>query len=218
MKTEQEIILENQGLIYDIARKYFYGVDKEDLFQAGALGAIKAYRNFKDDGTTKFSTFAYMSIYGEMYQLVNMNKPFKVSKDVLKLAKKIEQTRYALAQNYGKILTNQELADYLEMPLEQLEYAISSAVSICSLDNTTSEDRSFYESLGNTEDMSLIDKLSIYESMASLSLEEKQIIYYRYLNDLTQSETARKLKMSQVKVSRYEKKGIEKMRDYYEAA
>ncbi len=214
--TEQEIILENQGLIYDIANKYFYGIDKEDLFQAGALGAIKAYRNFKDDGTTKFSTYAYMSIYGEMYQLVNMNKPFKVSKEILKLAKKIEQTRYTLAQTYGKILTNQELATYLEIPLQELEYALFSATSVCSLDNTSKEDRSFYETTPNNEDMPLIDKLSIYESMDNLSLEEKQIIYYRYLNDLTQSETARKLKMSQVKVSRYEKKGIEKMRNYYE--
>ncbi len=214
--TEQEIISQNQGLIYDIANKYFYGVDKEDLFQAGALGAIKAYRNYKDDGNTKFSTYAYMAIYGEMYNLVNASKPIKVSKDILRLYKKIEQTRYALAQNYGRILSNQELADYLEIDLETIEMAMNAFASVQSLDKTEESDRSLYETIGTNEDMSLIDKLSVYDAVNNLSEEEKRLVYYRYFDDLTQSETARKLKMSQVKVSRYEKKALDKMRDYYE--
>ncbi len=214
--TEQEIISQNQGLIYDIANKYFYGVDKEDLFQAGALGAIKAYRNYKDDGNTKFSTYAYMAIYGEMYNLVNASKPIKVSKDILRLYKKIEQTRYALAQSYGRILSNQELADYLEIDLETIEMAMNAFASVQSLDKTEESDRSLYETIGTNEDMSLIDKLSVYDAVNNLSEEEKRLVYYRYFDDLTQSETARKLKMSQVKVSRYEKKALDKMRDYYD--
>ena len=216
--TEQEIISQNQGLIYDIANKYFYGVDKEDLFQAGALGAIKAYRNYKDEGNTKFSTYAYMAIYGEMYNLVNASKPIKVSKDILRLYKKIEQTRYALAQNYGRILSNQELADYLEIDLETIEMAMNAFASVQSLDKTEESDRSLYETIGTNEDMSLIDKLSVYDAVNNLSEEEKRLVYYRYFDDLTQSETARKLKMSQVKVSRYEKKALDKMRDYYDVA
>lgn len=216
--TEQEIILANQGLIYDIANKYFYGVDIDDLFQAGALGAIKAYRNYKDDGNTKFSTYAYMSIYGEMYNLVNNNKPVKVSKDILKLYKKIEQTRYMLAQNYGRIVSNQELADFLEKDLSEIEFAINAGVSVMSLDSSDNDNRSYYEQIACDEGLPLIDKLSVYESMDALNEEEKQIIYLRYFGDLTQSETARKLKMTQVKVSRYEKKGMDKMRDYYKTA
>ena len=88
MNRLENIIKENAGLIWQIAKK-FYGTNKNDLYQAGVLGIIKAYHNYKIDGNTKFSTYAYKYIYGEMY-LVACNKEMKYGKELLQLVSKIE--------------------------------------------------------------------------------------------------------------------------------
>ena len=103
--TTLEIINLNSPLIYKIANK-FYGADIEDLYQVGVIGVLKAYKNYKQNGTTKFSTYAYDYIFGEMYNLVNNSNNYKVSKDLIRLYKKLEVTRYTLAQSLGKIPNN----------------------------------------------------------------------------------------------------------------
>lgn len=213
--TTNDIVKANTGLIYTIANQ-FYGVDKEDLFQAGALAVINAYQNYKDDGTCKFSTYVYKYIFGEMYKLANLQKQIKISKDYLKLYKAIEKTRYALAQKLNRIPTNEEIAIYLEQDIELIEQAIlAGSTIVASLDKQAEEDRSFYETIPSTEKMPIDEKIAMEESMEQLSADEEKIIRYRYFEDLTQSEVARKLNMTQVMVSRYEKKGINKMRNYY---
>ena len=99
--TTNELILSHMGLIKKIANK-FYNSSKEDLIQVGVIGLLKAYQNFKD-GNAKFSTYAYPYIFGEMYQLVNSNRYIKVSRDMLKLYKVIEKTRYELAQRLNYV-------------------------------------------------------------------------------------------------------------------
>ena len=114
----EEIIKSSAGLIWKIANN-FYGVDKNDLYQAGVLGVIKAYQNYKDDGTTKFSTYAYNYIFGEMYILAN-NKEIKLNKDVNRLLKMIDMGRVRLSQEIIREPSNRELAEYLEMDLRNL--------------------------------------------------------------------------------------------------
>ena len=191
----------------------FYGTEKSDLYQAGVLGVIKAYQNYKKDGDTKFSTYAYKYIYGEMYIVAN-SKSIKLSKDILKLVKMIEHGRNILAQKLLHTPTNKELAAFLEIEEEKIEQAILWASSIISIDNDTEEERSLHEIIPCEEKITQDDKLLLSESLNTLNSLEKDIISARYYEDLTQSETARKLGITQVMVSRYETKSLAKMRKF----
>ncbi len=210
MNYEEKIIKDNEKLIWKLA-SHFYGVDKNDLYQAGVVGLLKALKKWNRDENTKFSTYAYDYIFGEMYLLAS-NKNIKISKDILKLYKSIEHARYIYAQKLGKVPNNLEIAELLGLSLESVEMAMSSANSILSLDNNTDEVRSYYETVGKETDYDT--KILIDDSFTVLSEAEKDIIKSRYFEDLTQSEVAKKLNMTQVMVSRYEKKSINKMRDY----
>ncbi len=213
---ETEIVKENMGLLYSIANR-FYGAEKEDLIQAGAMAMVTAYRNFKDDGTVKFSTYAFKSIFGEMFKLATQRQ-IKVSEYYLKLNKVIEMARYSLAQKYGYIPNNQELALHLGYSEEEIEAAIvAGSIIVSSMDKGTNDDRSIYETVAKEEPISLEDRLTIQEGLEQLTDEERKIIEYRYFEDMTQSEVARKLKKTQVMISRYEKRGIDKMREFYAA-
>ncbi len=204
------IIKDNEKMIWKLA-SHFYGVDKSDLYQAGVVGLLKALKNYCHNGNTKFSTYAHDYIFGEMYNLAS-NKNIKVSKDILSLYKKIESARYTLAQKMGKVPSNLELAAFLEINIDDINYACNSANVILSLDNDNEDEKNMYECLGREEDLDT--KIFINDSFEVLNDDEKNIIKSRYFEDLTQSEVARKLNMTQVMVSRYEKKSIAKLRQY----
>lgn len=208
----EELIKSSTGLIWAVAKK-FYGVDKNDLYQAGVLGVVKAYQNYVDDGKSKFSTYAYNYIFGEMYALAN-NREIKLNKDINRLLKMIEMGRTRLSQEIMRMPSNKELAAYLEMEEEKLEQVLSYANSFVSMDEVCDEDRSLHEVIAEEESVSVDERLELKNSINSLDAIEKDIIKSRYYEDLTQSETARKLGITQVMVSRYEKRSLTKMRDY----
>ena len=194
--TKEEIINQNAGLIYDIAKK-FYGYPKEDLFQAGVLGLLKAYKQYDENFNAKFTSFAYNYIYGEMYLLVN-NRPLKINKDILKLYKLIEQTRLSLTQNNGFVPSYEDVANFLEIDKGKIYEAVMAGQSIMSLDSE--ENFCLYDTIKSEEKVSIDDKILIDESMEMLSEDERNIIKSRYFEDLTQCEVARKLSMTQVMV------------------
>ncbi len=206
----EKIIKENERMIWKIA-SHFYGVDKNDLFQAGIVGLLKALKKYQPNSETKFSSYAHDYIFGEMYLLAS-NKNFKVSKDILKLYRSLEEARYKYAQSMGKVPSNLELAELLGLSITDVDLACQCASSIMSLDNTNDEDRSLYEIVG--ENIDLDTKILVDDSFKVLTEEERNIIKSRYYEDLTQSEVAKKLNMTQVMVSRYEKKSLEKMKTY----
>lgn len=208
--TKEDIINQNAGLIYDIAKK-FYGYPKEDLFQAGVLGLLKAYKQYDESFNAKFTSFAYNYIYGEMYLLVN-NRPLKINKDILKLYKLIEQTRLSLTQNSGIVPSYDDVANFLEIDKGKIYEAVMAGQSIMSLDSE--ENVCLYDTIKSEEKVSVDDKILIDESLEMLSEDERNIIKSRYFEDLTQCEVARKLSMTQVMVSRYEKKGLDKMQRF----
>lgn len=208
----EELIKSSTGLIWAVAKK-FYGVDKNDLYQAGVLGVVKAYQNYVDDGKSKFSTYAYNYIFGEMYALAN-NKEIKLNKDINRLLKMIELGKARLSQEIMRMPSNKELAAYLEMEEEKLEQILSYANSFVSMDEVCDEERSLHEVIAEEESVSVDERLELKNSINSLDAIEKDIIKSRYYEDLTQSETARKLGITQVMVSRYEKRSLTKMRDY----
>jgi len=209
---DYEIALkENEKLIWKLT-DHFYGVDKEDLYQAGVLGLLKALKKYDSNNRAKFSTYAYDYIFGEMYLLAN-NRSIKISKDILKLYKKIEETRYAIAQKILRVPSNLELSEILGLSLETIEIAEMSAEAILSLDYAKDDERSTYEFISTSSD-NIDDKIMVNESLNVLNDDERNIIKSRYYDDLTQNEVAKKLNMTQVMVSRYEKKGISKIRNY----
>lgn len=212
MNDLERIVEENAGLIWEISHQ-FYNIAPSDLYQAGALGVIKAYYNYQKNGETKFSTYAYKYIKGEMYNAA-MNKTIKQSKDLLKILKLIEKGKAYLAQELMHEPSKQELANYLEIEIEQIDLALMSANNLISLDDDLSDNRNLYEVIGEEKTISVDDQILLKESMDQLGTLEQDIIKSRYFEDLTQSETASKLGITQVMVSRYEAKSLAKMREF----
>lgn len=208
--TTNELIEAHMGLIKKIANK-FYNASREDLIQVGVIGLLKAYQNYKDTKSAKFSTYAYPYIFGEMYQLVNSNRDIKVSKELLKLYKVVQKTRYELAQRLGYIPSDDEVAEFLEMDYNLVREAVACSSAMISLDDEASE-LNLHEVIADQHTVNADLKIDIDDSFKVLDSCEKEIIKARYYDDLTQSEVAKKLNMTQVMVSRYEKKSLEKMK------
>ena len=207
--TTNELIDAHMGLIKKVANK-FYNASREDLIQVGVIGLLKAYQNFKQ-GDAKFSTYAYPYIFGEMYQLVNSNKDIKVSRELLKLYKVVEKTRYELAQRLHYVPSDVEVAQFLEMDYNLVREAVACSQAMISLDDEANE-LNLHEVIADKRPVNVDLKIDIDDSFKVLEAQEKEIIKARYYDDLTQSEVAKKLNMTQVMVSRYEKKAIEKMK------
>ena len=208
--TTNELIETHMGLIKKIANK-FYNCSREDLIQVGVIGLLKAYQNYQDTKSAKFSTYAYPYIFGEMYGLVNSNKNIKVSKDMLKLYKVVEKTRYELAQRFGYVPNNEEVAQFLEMDPYLVSEAVLCSQALISLDDEASE-LNLHEVIADHHEVNADLKIDLDDSFKVLNSDEVKIIKARYFDDLTQSEVARKLNMTQVMVSRYEKRSLEKMK------
>ena len=190
----------------------FYNADYEELIQVGRIGLYNAYKHYDNNSNTKFSSFAYQYIFGEMYQLSILNKTIKPNKDLLKLNKLIDKTKILLTQKLNHEPSIDEISSYLNIDSLTISNAIKYNEIILSLDKEMDEDTNLYNKLGNTFNNDL--KILLDDSFKILDNNEKDIIKYRYYNDLTQSETANLLGISQVSVSRYEKKSLNKIRNY----
>ena len=215
--TTDHFINEYLPLIKHIA-KGFYQVPYEDLLQAGAVGLLKAYKNYRHSKTTKFSSYAYEYIFGEMYDLVNKNREIKVSKEILKLAKKIALVQNNLSLKLNRTPTYEEIAKFLDIDTYLVWDTICMTKSFIYLDNNNEESRDLYETIPSSEIISLDDKIMLLEGINTLPEEDKQIIKYRYFDDYTQTEVAKRMGLTQVMVSRRETKSLAKIKKYYEVA
>ena len=205
-------ILEYERLVYDIIKRYTSYYDKDDLYQAGMLGLAKAYKKFDNTYNTKFSTFAYFYIKGEVCSYVRENSGLKVNKELLKLNKSLDKAREVLSQKFGRIPTDRELSTFLEIDERLIEQAKLVTEPVKSLDEETEEQINLYNYV-KTEDKNLnSDIIDLKVELNKLSDEEKSIIYDRYYKDLTQSEISNNLGMNQVQVSRKEKKILQKLK------
>lgn len=205
----EEIINTCEPLIKSISQK-FYGVDYEDLYQVGRIGVIEAYNHYKDDTKTKFTTFAYQYIFGQMYQYTMLNKTIKQNRDTLKLVKLIDKTKNYLEQSLNRLPTMTEISTYLNIPEQTLITSILNTHSILSLDKEMESDTNLYNTI-KTNNINE-DYIDLNNTLASLNKDEQELIRLRYFEDLTQSETASYLGINQVKVSREEKRVLKKMR------
>jgi len=212
----EQLILENQNLIYSVTKYFEKCASKEDLFQAGCIGMIMAYKNYNPDMNVKFTTYAYPYIMGEMKKLVREDKNIKISRDIQLLNLKIEKARVILTQKMMREPSNSEISMFLEIPLEMVDEAINSMKPIYSLDepvNKEGKDISLNELVGKFDNPYIDDLIQLKYELASLTPFERKLIEQRYVQDLTQQETAINLGISQVQVSRNEKKVLIKLKN-----
>ena len=213
MEEITNLILENEKLIYSIANYFKNYNSQEDLYQAGCMGLIKAYKKYNPDMNCKFTTYAYTYILGEMRKQVREDKGIKISREITKLNLKIEKAYILLTQKLMKEPSIEEIANYLEIPEYYVSEAIISLNKIKSIDEPITndgKDLTLEEVIGKTNNVD--DLILLRESLNNLTSEEQELINNRYINNYTQTETSEKLGMSQVQVSRKEHKVLEKLK------
>ena len=195
------------NLIHSLTH-YFDGYkNKEDLYQAGIIGLLEAYKHYDNNHNTKFSTYAYNYIYGEMSKLVREDKNIKISRNIIKLKNSIEKAKTLLQQKLYREPTIREISLFLEIDEKEIEYALSinNTTSIDEVINSEGKEITYHDVISdNSIDLNTL--FALKQELSSLTPLEKEIVYNRYLDNLSQSEIAKKLGLTQVKVSREETK------------
>ena len=200
-----EGLLEYDGLIYKIISKYPKRYDRDDLYQVGMLGLIDAYKHYDSSYGAKFSTFAYYYIVGEVNKYIRENSSLKVSKNLVELKKKILECREMMIQKLGRNPTNLEISLYLDVDESLIDSALIATDEVTSIDDNINLIKSY--------DDTSPEVLDLKREINKLSPDERKLIYARYYEELTQSETSNILGMSQVQVSRNETKILKKLRN-----
>lgn len=202
-------------MIYSIAHKYSFGNDFEDLCQVGQIGLLKALENYDPEYGSKFSSYAYTYIQGEVLKYVRENKVIKISKDLIALNKSITNAKEVLTQKMMRVPTNEELALFLEIPEEKIIEASMASEYVKSLDyelNDEGKELTLYDSISYEEKGYNDNILDLKEELALLPEEERKLIIARYYEDKSQQETSEMLGISQVQVSRNESKILTKLK------
>lgn len=199
-----EELLDYDGLIYSIINRYPKRFDRDDLYQVGMIGLIDAYKHFDSSQDTKFSTYAYYYILGEVNKFIRGSSSLKVSKELIELKKKIINVKDVMTQKLGRVPSDDEVALFLDIDINTMRQAMEATDEVESIDEKDDAIRSFDDT--SPEIMDLKDEIS------KLPKNERDLIYARYYNEMTQSETSNLLGMSQVQVSRNEAKILTKLR------
>ena len=217
-KTERDSFIEkNMGLVHSICKRFSgRGIEYDDLFQAGCIGLIKATDAFEEERGLMFSTYAVPVIMGEVRRLFRDGGAVKVSRSVKELALHINRKREELEQKLNREPSVSEIACELEVSAESVAEAICASQSTVSL--TYGSDDGVKEAdlptVSTEEEIS--DRIIIEEAFVKLTDLEKKIIECRYYRYMTQSKTAKQLNMTQVQISRAEKKILLKLRKLLE--
>ena len=212
----ERLLEENAGLIWSIVRRYHgRGVDTEDLYQLGCLGFVKAVRGFDPAFGTQFSTYAVPKIAGEIRRFLRDDGTVKVSRGMKERANTIRLARDKLGHDLGREPTVQELSDVTGFDPEDIAAADLASLSVASLQEETGEDGFSLEdvlgSVGMEEE--LVERYSLHEAIRSLPEREQMVIQLRFYKNLTQERCSRIMGVSQVQVSRIERKATAHLRE-----
>ena len=205
---------ENSGLIWSIVRRYYgRGVDPEDLYQLGCMGFLKAVRGFDPAFGCQFSTYAVPKIAGEIRRFLRDDGAVKVSRGLKERAGSIRNARDRLQADLGREPTLSELAEETGLEPEEIAAAEEANAPVASLQMETGEGFTLESVLG-TEGMEegIVEREALRSAVSSLPDRERQVIVLRYFRGLTQDRTARIMGVSQVQISRVEKKAMEYLR------
>lgn len=213
------LITENSGLIWSVAKRFVgRGVEAEDLYQLGCLGFLKAVEGFDLGYGTQFSTYAVPKISGEIRRFLRDDGTVKVSRSIKERAMSIRTAQALLTQALGREPTLHELSNQTGFSAEEIAIAESATANIESIHQTTGEDGFSLENiLSDTEtEEKFLEKISLRQAIDRLPERETMVIKLRYYHGLTQERVSRILHVSQVQVSRIEKKALAHLRDSLE--
>ncbi|MBR6208894.1 MAG: sigma-70 family RNA polymerase sigma factor [Oscillospiraceae bacterium] len=214
-RAAEKMLEENAGLIWSVARRYFgRGVDPEDLYQLGCLGFIKAMEGFDDSYGTQFSTYAVPKIAGEIRRFLRDDGPIKISRGLKERAILVYSAKTDLEQQLGREATVSELSGVTGMSAEDIAEAEIAAAPAESLQKESGDDGLTLEHiLGDRgQEERLLESLSLRSAIDCLPEQERQVIFLRFFHGLTQTDCARILHVSQVQISRLERKALEELR------
>ena len=216
-QAKEYVVNNNMGLVWSIVRKFLNrGTEADDLFQIGCIGLIKAIEKFDSAYGVQFSTYAVPMIMGEIKRHLRDDGIIKVSRSLKELSIKAKGVMDKLSKEMGREPTVQEVALQLDVSAEELVMALDATVVPESINAKMGDDgRELETTLGCDEDMeqNVVNKIAIKDALSNLTARERQIIVLRYFKDKTQSQIAAQLGISQVQVSRIEKKVLAQMRD-----
>ncbi len=219
------LVEKNKGLIWSIAKRFSgRGYDLEDIYQIGAMGFVKSIRNFDINYDVKLSTYAVPYIMGEIKRFLRDDGPIEVSRSLKDLHRKKVEIQNDFFTKKGRDPSIGELSKILKIPKEEITLALESSFPINSIEenlysnNKTDSSINILETLSTNKDEATIitNKIAINSLINELDSREKQLILLRYYKDKTQSEVAKILGISQVQVSRIEKKILSNMKQKLE--
>ena len=215
----EQLVLENAGLIWSIARRYFgRGVEADDLYQLGALGFLKAIAGFDTRYGTQFSTYAVPKIAGEIRRFLRDDGSVKVGRSLREKGQTLFYTRERLRHTLGREPQLSELAQETGMTVEEVAAVELANGPLESLQQETIDGLTLESTLGtDSPEEGMVEKIALREAIDSLPERERITILLRFFRGMTQEQTARILKVSQVQVSRLERKGLAKLREILEA-
>ncbi len=211
------LVEENAGLIWSVARRYFgRGSDPEDLYQLGCLGFLKAIEGFDESYGTRFSTYAVPKISGEIRRFLRDDGTIKVSRGIKEQAAQVRAARNALEQRIGREPTVTELAQETGLTAEDIAFAEAATGPAESLQRETGEGGFTLEHVlsdhGTEERM--VEHVALRAVIENLPERERQVVALRYYHGMTQQNCARVLRVSQVQISRLERRAVELLREW----
>jgi len=216
-----KLIEDNNGLIWSIVRRFNgRGYDIEDLYQIGTIGFIKAIQRFDTSFEVRLSTYAVPYILGEIKRYIRDDGPIKVSRSIKELNVKILELQREFLHKYGRDISLEEISKELKISKEEIAMALDSARPVDSIedakykDNKTDKTVSILEqiSTGKDEETEITNRITIKNLINELNDKEKEIILLRYYKQKTQMQVSKILGITQVQVSRIERKVLDKMK------
>ena len=213
----ERLLLENSGLIWSVARRYYgRGVDPEDLYQLGCLGFLKAVRVFETSHGTRSSPYAVPKLSREIRRFLRDDGSVKVSRGIKERAMALRQCRQDLYHRLGRDPTVGELAQATGLEPEDIAAAETATLSVASLQSQTGEDGFTLESILGCDGMEeeVVERLALRQAIDALPERERKVILLRFYKNLTQERTARILGVSQVQISRMERRAIGHLREW----
>lgn len=219
-EARDTLFSENMGLVYSTARRFLgRGVELEDLFQIGSIGLLKAVDNFNPDFQVKFSTYAVPMIIGEIKRFLRDDGILKVSRSIKENQYRIYKIREEMERKLGREPDMKELSDAADISVEEIAMTMEAAAEVESIYRTVYQgdgaDLQLVDRLPEKENRQekLLNRLFLEEILKKLEGKERQLIGLRYFQDMTQTEVAGRLGVSQVQVSRMEKRILKKLRE-----
>lgn len=214
-EARELLITENSGLIWSVARRFIgRGTESEDLYQLGCLGFLKAVEGFDLNFGTQFSTYAVPKIAGEIRRFLRDDGTIKVSRSIKEQSAAIKITRNHLTSALGREPTVQEISRQIGLSPEEIALAETATASTESIQRETGEEGfSLEDVLTDTEsEEKLVEKISLRQAIEKLPERERMVVQLRYFHGLTQDRVSKVLNVSQVQVSRIEKKALQQLR------